>query len=65
MLDSQQDHFVKTDNTIGFNLYDMVKAMDILGVPDDEEKQKEADGMRKVTQFKINKRAEGEHGYSI
>lgn len=65
MLDSQQDHFVKTDNTIGFNLYDMVKAMDILGVPDDEEKQEEASGFRKVTQFKINKRAEGEHGYSI
>ena len=42
MLESQKDHFVHTDNVIGFNLYDMMKAVDILGVIDDPVKVKRA-----------------------
>lgn len=65
MLDSQKDHFVKTDNVIGFNLYDMVKAMDILGVVDTPEKASRAEDFRKIVNFKLDKRARGDHGYSI
>ena len=65
MLETQMDHFVKTDNVLGFTLYDMVKAMDILGVIDDPEKIKRADELRRIVDFKIKKRAGGEHGYTI
>lgn len=59
MLESQQDHFVHTDNVIGFTLYDMVKAMDILGVVDDPKLVERADQLRKISKFKLEKREKG------
>lgn len=65
MLDSQKDHFVHTDGVLGFTLYDMVKAMDILGVVDDPEKVEQADDLRELIEFKINRRKESSCGYTI
>ncbi len=59
MLEEQQDHFVHTDGVLGFNMYDMVKAIDILGVVKDKEKMKRADDFRKIVNFKLNKRENG------
>ncbi len=59
MLDSQMDNFVHVDNIMGFTLYDMVKAMDILGIVDNPEKIKRADDLRNIIDFKINKRFMG------
>ncbi len=63
MLESQMDHFVHTDNVLGFNLYDMVKAVDILGVIDDPKKVERADQLRKIVKFKLENR--GNHGYTL
>lgn len=65
MLDSQKENFVNTDGVLGFTFYDMMKAMDILGVVDDPEKVKRADDLRGIVDFKMNRRNDDDHGYTI
>ena len=63
MLPEQMDHFVNTDGMIGFTIYDMVKAAEILGI--DAGKEKQFEDLKKQVDFKLNKRKEGNHGYTI
>ena len=65
MLDSQKDNFVHTDGVLGFTLYDMIKAMDILGVIDDPKKVERAEDLRGIIKFKLKRRADGYDGYSL
>ena len=63
MLPEQMDHFVNTDGMIGFTIYDMVKAAGILGI--DPGKEKEFEDLKKQVDFKLDKRKNGNHRYSI
>ena len=59
MLDDQIEHFVHTDGVIGFNIYDAVRVLDILGVENDPEKQKRSEEIHSIVKFKLDKREKG------